>query len=137
MSDKRQFQRVKLNIEGMLTHQATSIPVIVKDVSLQGIRLSANEHALAQLPFDSHEPYLAQFQPNDDSPVVTLYIEQLYRQSDARHRDTLLGCKLDHGDIDSMVALRRIIELNSDDAELSEKDLDALIDAIYSNASSA
>lgn len=137
MSDKRQFQRVKLNIEGVLTHQTTSIPVTVKDVSLRGVRLSADEHLLAHLPFDSHEPYLAQFRPNDDSPVVTLYIEQLYRQSDARYSDTLLGCKLDHGDIDSMVALRRIIELNSNDAELSEKDLDALIDAIYSNASSA
>ena len=137
MSDKRQFQRVKLNITGTLTHQASSIPVTVKDVSLQGVRLSAHERQLEQLPFDSHETYLAQFCPNDDSPAVTLYIEQLYRQSDPRQSDILIGCKLDHGDIESMVALRRIIELNSADAELTEKDLDALIDGIYSSASNA
>ncbi len=137
MSDKRQFQRVKLNIDGFLTHQTTSIPVTIKDVSLQGIRLRADEQQLNKLPFDSHEPYLARFQLNNDSPLITLYIEQLYRQSDSRCKDIMLGCKLDHGDIDSMIALRRIIQLNSSDATLSDNDLDALIDAIYSRASSA
>ncbi|GGW85915.1 PilZ domain-containing protein [Alteromonas halophila] len=137
MSDKRQFQRVKLDIDGTLSHQTTTIAVVVKDVSLQGLRLSARESLLDQLPFDSHEPYLARFRPNDDSPELTLFIEQLYRHADSRHPDTILGCRLKRGDIESVSALRRIIQLNSSDAELSNKDLDALIEAIYSSASSA
>ena len=40
-------------------------------------------------------------------------------------------------DVDSVSALRRLITLNSEDAHIDEKDLNALIDAVYSNASSA
>lgn len=137
MTDKRQFHRVKLGIEGELTHQAVTVPVTVADVSLQGIRLSASEAALQALPFDSHIPYIARFQANQDSPVITLEIEQLYRQTDTRNPNVFLGCRVSRGDIESVVVLRRLIELNSKDMDLSEADLDALTDAIYSKASSA
>ncbi|MEW9798775.1 PilZ domain-containing protein [Alteromonas sp. CYL-A6] len=137
MSDKRHFHRVKLDIEGVLSHQAISVPVTVKDISLQGIRLSASEASLQALPFDSHIPYTASFRLNKDSPLITLDIEQLYRQTDSRHDEVMLGCRVARGDIDSVSALRRLIELNSRDMALSDSDLDALVDAIYSRASSA
>ena len=81
MTDKRQFQRVPLNVSGKLAHGDIEIDVVVSDVSLQGIKLQAQEHALSTLPFDSHEPYVAQFQANDDSPLISLFISQLYRHS--------------------------------------------------------
>ena len=84
MTDKRQFQRVLLNVNGTLAHNDISIDVVVSDVSLQGIKLQATELALSNLPFDSHEPYVATFQANEDSPVITLSISQLYRHADSR-----------------------------------------------------
>ena len=50
MTDKRQFQRVSLNVNGTLAHNDISIDVVVSDVSLQGIKLQATETALSHLP---------------------------------------------------------------------------------------
>ncbi|WP_218311854.1 PilZ domain-containing protein [Alteromonas antoniana] len=137
MTDKRQFQRISLKVEGNLRHQHITVPVVIEDVSLQGIRLSATESALLELPFDSHEPYEISFKANDDSPTIVIQLEQLYRQSDARSPRTFMGCKVAFIELDSLSALRRLIILNSRDNSLSEHDLEALIDAIYSSASSA
>lgn len=131
MTDKRQFQRVPLNVNGTLAHNDISIDVVVSDVSLQGIRLQATETALSNLPFDSHEPYVATFQANEDSPVITLSISQLYRHADSRQELVSLGCKVERMDVDSISALRRLITLNSDDASIEEKDLNALVNAVY------
>ena len=131
MTDKRQFQRVSLNVNGTLTHNKTNINVVVCDVSLQGIKLQATETALLNLPFDSHEPYTATFQANDDSPVIILSISQLYRHADSRQEYVSLGCKVERMSVDSISALRRLITLNSDDASIEEKDLNALVDAVY------
>ena len=131
MTDKRQFQRVSLNVNGTLAHNDISIDVVVSDVSLQGIKLQATETALSNLPFDSHEPYVATFQANEDSPVITLSISQLYRHADSRQELVSLGCKVERMDVDSISALRRLITLNSDDASIEEKDLNALVNAVY------
>lgn len=131
MTDKRQFQRVSLNVKGKLAHNDISIDVVVSDVSLQGIKLQAAETALSNLPFDSHEPYVATFQANEDSPVITLSISQLYRHADSRRELVSLGCKVERMDVDSISALRRLITLNSDDASIEEKDLNALVNAVY------
>jgi len=131
MTDKRQFQRVPLNVNGTLAHNDISIDVVVSDVSLQGIKLKATENALSTLPFDSHDPYTATFQANEDSPVITLSISQLYRHADSRKERVSLGCKVERMDVDSISALRRLITLNSDDASIEEKDLNALVNAVY------
>ena len=131
MTDKRQFQRVSLNVNGTLAHNDVSIDVVVSDVSLQGIKLQATETALSQLPFDSRDPYTATFQANEDSPVITLSISQLYRHADSRKERVSLGCKVERMDVDSISALRRLITLNSDDASIEEKDLNALVNAVY------
>ena len=131
MTDKRQFQRVLLNVNGTLAHNDISIDVVVSDVSLQGIKLQATELALSNLPFDSHEPYVATFQANEDSPIITLSISQLYRHADGRQELVSLGCKVERMDVDSISALRRLITLNSDDASIEEKDLNALVNAVY------
>lgn len=131
MTDKRQFQRVSLEVNGTLTHNDISIDVLVSDVSLQGIKLQATETALLNLPFDSHEPYVATFKANEDSPVITFYISQLYRHADSRKERVSLGCKVERMDVESISALRRLITLNSEDASIEEKDLNALVDAVY------
>lgn len=137
MSDKRQFQRIKLNVNGTLSHGDKSVPVIIEDISLQGLRLRAPETELNTLPFDSHEPYLIQFLAHDDHPLIEMYIEQLYRHADSRLPTIAMGCKVHHIDLESLADLRRLLLLNSGDAQFDEHDLDAFIDAVYSNASSA
>ncbi|AXR07194.1 PilZ domain-containing protein [Salinimonas sediminis] len=137
MSDKRHFQRVVLNIPGTLSHGDTSIAVTVEDVSLQGLRLIADEHALASLPFDSHDPYHIRFLDDTGPARIEAWLEQLYRHTDQRRPTVAMGCKVDHIAVESLAALRQLIELNSGDAQLSQQDLDALTDAIYDNASSA
>jgi hypothetical protein len=131
MTDKRQFQRVPLNVNGKLAHGSTEIDVLVSDISLQGIKLQANEQALGDLPFDSHEPYVARFQANDDSPLISLYISQLYRHSDSRKDVVSLGCKVESMSVECVSALRRLIALNSEDATIEDKDLNALVNAVY------
>ncbi|CAA0270359.1 hypothetical protein RJ41_03620 [Alteromonas marina] len=131
MTDKRQFQRVSLNVNGKLAHNDVSIDVVVSDVSLQGIKLQATETALSHLPFDSHDPYTATFKANEDSPLITLSISQLYRHADSRKERVSLGCKVERMDVDSISALRRLITLNSEDASIEEKDLNALVNAVY------
>ena len=134
MTDKRQFQRVALNVPGQLAHKDSEIDVIVYDVSLQGIKLLASETELTKLPFDSHEPYVATFRANEDSPLITLYIEQLYRHSDSRKSKVSLGCKVSQMDINCVSALRRLISLNSSDDSIDDKDLNALVNAVYQYA---
>ncbi len=137
MSDKRQFQRVSLSVVGTLAHHDIEIPVTITDISLKGVRLSACEIDLNKLPFDSHDPYIAKFQVNEDSPSICMEIEQLYRQNNDRSDKVTLGCKVAQMDVDSISALRRLILLNGKDASLNDSDLNALIDAVYSKASSA
>lgn len=134
MTDKRQFQRITLNVKGNLAHNGMTIDVIVSDVSLQGIKLQASEAALSDLPFDSHEPYTATFRANEDSPLITLYISQLYRHTDSRKDGVYLGCKVERMDLECVSALRRLIALNSEDTHIDEKDLNALVDAVYSTS---
>ena len=137
MTDKRRFQRVVINAEGTLSHSDIAIDVTVLDISLRGLRLLATEQALSALPFDSHEPYSISFRQNEDSPPICAWLEQLYRQTDRRGNRVIVGCRVEHIEVEDLAGLRRLIELNSRDAELSEQDLDALIETIYSNASSA
>ena len=137
MSDKRQFQRIKLNVNGTLSHSDASVPVIIEDISLQGLRLRASEAELNTLPFDSHEPYLIQFLAHDNHPLIEMYIEQLYRHADTRQPTIAMGCKVHHIDVQSLADLRRLLALNSGDTQFSEHDLDALIETVYSNASKA
>ena len=129
--DKRQFQRVDLKVPGELSLHGNSIPVTVEDVSLQGLRLSAAEAMLDMLPFDRHDPYTVMFKANPDSPLMTLYLIQLYRQSPQKAGDIYIGCKVDHIDVECLAELRRLINLNSGDDALSEKDMDALLNAVY------
>ncbi|NMH58924.1 PilZ domain-containing protein [Alteromonas ponticola] len=130
MTDKRQYQRITLGASGSLSHQNVSVPVEVMDISLQGLRLKVNEKTIEALPFDSHEPYIIKFHANNDSPPICAHLQQLYRFNHPRIGDTLIGCKLDHIDIEDLAALRRLIQLNSEDNRLSEQDLDALIEGI-------
>lgn len=129
--DKRQFQRVDLKVPGELSLHGNSIPVTIEDVSLQGLRLSAAEAMLEMLPFDSHDPYTVVFKANPDSPLITLYLQQLYRQSQGNSDLIFIGCKVDHVEVECLAELRTLINLNSGDPGLSEQDLNALIDAVY------
>ena len=126
--DKRQFQRVDLKVPGELSLHGNSIPVTIEDVSLQGLRLSAAEAMLEMLPFDSYDPYTVMFKANPDSPLITLYLQQLYRQSQGNSDLIFIGCKVDHVEV---VRESTLINLNSGDPGLSEQDLNALIDAVY------
>lgn len=137
MTDQRQYQRVRLQVKGTLQHGDNQIPVIIEDVSLQGLRLSAREADLDILPFDSHEPYHASFLQQQAQPLIELDLEQLYRHSDQRAPRVSMGCKVAHIDVESLASLRRLVELNSGDTAFTEHDLNTLIAAIYSNASSA
>lgn len=133
--DKRQFQRVDLKVPGELSLHGNSIPVTIEDVSLQGLRLSAAETMLDMLPFDSHDPYTVMFKANPDSPLITLYLQQLYRQSPGHTDLIFIGCKVDHVEVECLAELRTLINMNSGDPGLSEQDLNALIDAVYKKES--
>lgn len=137
MPDKRQFTRVPLSVKGNLTHNNQHIDVVISDVSLQGIKLCTTEDALNKLSLDKSLPQTVAFRSNEDSPVISLRIEQRYACIDNAHATVSLGCKFAQFDVDSISMLRRLILLNSHDDYLPEEELNAFINAIYSSASNA
>lgn len=137
MSDKRHVHRVALNIQGQLGHGDIFVPVIIEDVSFKGLRLRAEEAEIDALPFDSHEPYHIVFLTDEQQPLLDAWLEQLYRQTDARKSTIAIGCKVHHIELENLAVLRRLIELNSGDSDMTAHDLDALVDAFYDTASNA
>lgn len=137
MSDKRHVHRVPLNIQGQLGHGETYVPVMIEDISFKGLRLCVEEAEIDALPFDSHQPYHIILLTDAQQPLLEAWLEQLYRQTDSRKPTISIGCKVHHIELESLAALRRLIELNSGDSEMTTQDLDAMLDAVYDTASSA
>ncbi|MCB1858266.1 MAG: PilZ domain-containing protein [Gammaproteobacteria bacterium] len=116
MSDRRKFQRILFDSPVKVSDGTTEFISTLLDISLNGAFLIKPE----------------EWQIGNDSPVVlTVLLEDgnTKIRMDARvahqQHDTL-GFRCERIDMDSISHLRRLVELNTDDPELLERELENL-----------
>lgn len=117
MKDHRLFQRVKfvtttdVEINGII-HNSSLV-----DVSLRGALVAFADH----------------LSPGQGLPcIVTIYLDHShislpFRGVTVHSRDNLTGIRFEHIDIESMIHLRRLIELNTANADRVRSELNSFI----------
>jgi len=113
--EQRLFHRVPFQTNGVLRHGAQTWDIDILDLSLKGVLLRAPTNwsgeigDLYQLHFSLSE------EVQIDMEVKLVHI-----------RRDQLGCHCQHIDLESIIALRRLVELNLGDSVLLERDIAAL-----------
>jgi len=113
--DRRRFQRIEFDAETTLAQGERSWPVELHDISLKGLLVSRP----ADWELAVNEPLLARINLSDDVQVV-MEITLAHDHGDQ------LGFVCQHIDLDSIIHLRRLVELNIGDTELLERELSYL-----------
>ncbi|HYE37811.1 PilZ domain-containing protein [Methylocaldum sp.] len=114
-SEKRHFHRVAHDAAATLSHKNESFPCKILDLSLKGCLIELNSDQL----IDSEDIYDLRVNLNE-----TVHISM--GVSLAHRSERKIGFVCRRIDLDSVSALRRLVELNLGDAELLERDLQAL-----------
>ena len=124
-SEKRLFQRVAINLSGTLITNTETIPVEVLDVSLRGVRIMVSNADRPQLNSGSVR---LSFQANEDSPAIQLTgtISHLMLTRDPAGLYEA-GVKITHIDIEDLALLRRLLLLNSGQADMDATELGNLV----------
>ncbi len=113
--DRRRFQRIEFDADTVLSQGERSWPVELHDLSLKGLLVSEPQE---WTPTPS-EPLVARILLSEDVQVV-MEVELAHRERGQ------LGFFCKHIDLDSIIHLRRLVELNIGDSELLERELAAL-----------
>lgn len=118
-ANQRRYQRVNLGIEGyMYTDKQNRFSVIVEDVSLKGALVSVIHEK--DLPKDEGGTYTLKFHL-DAQTEVDMHVE-------CRHIfDQKMGLLCKDIDVKSVTHLRKIIELNTGDTNLLEREFSELL----------
>jgi hypothetical protein len=119
-SEKRHFHRIAHDAPATLFHKDDSFPCKILDLSLKGCLIELD----ADRPLDPDYIYELRI---DLSGTVRI----LMGVSLAHRSGTKIGLVCRQIDLDSISALKRLVELNLGDEELLERDLQAL--ALNSN----
>jgi hypothetical protein len=113
--ERRRFQRVTFDSPCELLQGEHCWPVTLQDLSLKG--------ALLQVPADWHgdaqHSFLIRLRLNSESVI-------LMETTLVRHDREQLAFSCLHIDLESITHLRRLVELNSGDSQLLERELSAL-----------
>lgn len=127
-TEKRQFQRLAINMNGLLNIADEVFDVQVLDLSLQGVRVRLNN----DMSLDISHPLTLTIQPNEDSPVITLFgqITHVQHEAVSTPAATVLGMKLTHIPLDDLSALRRVLLLNSGEQDMDTHELMIMLDRI-------
>lgn len=115
-ADRRRFSRVDFKAEVTLIQSDSSYPAQLIDISLNGVLLKTPEdyHIRADIPATVHIKLA-------DDAKISMQVMLVHSSSD------MLGFHCESIDMDSIIHLRRIIELNLDDAEAAERVLAELM----------
>lgn len=114
-TDKRKFQRIFYNAQAELSNGESTWKCQIRDLSLKGCLLNfcgawqGEIDGLYTLSFDLS---------NDISITMSVLVSHVIGDN--------AGFKCEHIDIESITALRRLVELNLGNSELLERDLASL-----------
>ena len=116
MKNRRLFTRILFSIKAELSVEGNIYPVSIHDISLNGALVTALE---SKLPLKGKLGTLT-FLLSDNESQVTMHIAVVHEN----HEEIGLQCNAI--DIDSIIHLRRLIELNLGDSEQLDKELSQL-----------
>ena len=114
-TDKRGYQRIFFNAESLLRCDGKSWPCRIVDLSIKGCLLRFN----TPWQEDPEKIYTLMLTLSDEVKITMAL-------SICHVIDNTAGFKCDHIDIESITALRRLVELNLGDSRLLERDILAL-----------
>ena len=117
MTDQRKFSRVTFDAESILHVKGSALSAHLLDISLKGALLDIGA---AAVPARNSEAVL-ELRLTGSDVVIRMNTRV------ARLENTHVGLRCESIDLDSMAHLRRLLELNSGDPELVERELSALI----------
>lgn len=117
MAEQRKFSRVTFDAESFLTVKGQSVPAQLIDISLKGALVNLGRNPLP----DPHSRALLELRLTGSDVVIRMTVEV------AHLKGTHAGLRCESIDLDSISHLRRLIELNSGDPQLVERELSALI----------
>ncbi|MDC8832763.1 PilZ domain-containing protein [Alteromonas gilva] len=125
--EKRQFQRIAINLPGDLVIAGETVTTQVQDLSLQGMRVRLPATTSSQ-----NQPVTLTFKANAESPVITVRgsitnITPLADDTDF----AIAGIQLTHISVEDMSQLRRLLQLNSGQQDLDSLELSALLEQIW------
>ena len=115
MSEQRQFSRIAFDATASLEQQGRQWDVRVIDLSLKGVLVE--DHLSEKVTPDSPVTVVVTL---DGGVNITLQCHWVH--SEANHS----GFRCDHIDLDSIIHLRRLVELNLGDETLLERELSNL-----------
>lgn len=109
--NRRQFQRIHFETAVTLEQDNCSLRTDVVDISLKGLLIKGDD-----LPFTLDKPIDIRIPLSDD---VTIAMTAMWSHS----RNGASGFQWIQVDLESLTHLRRLLELNSEDAILLEREL--------------
>lgn len=114
--ERRRYTRINFDCDASITQGDTSYEVHLVDVSLNGALIETPEN----YALNAHTPVDLIIELTDEV-VITMHTTL------AHSSDEVLGFHCESIDMESMTHLRRLIELNMEDPEASERVMDELI----------
>jgi hypothetical protein len=105
-NDSRKFYRADFQVKGIFNRNGKTYPILVKNISLKGILAKLENHEEINIG-DNGE--ITVYLPNS---VITLIISD----TSVVHKspENLFGFEFNQIDAESMIHLRRLLELNSE-----------------------
>lgn len=113
---RRRFARVLFSTEAFLVQAEARLACEVIDLSLRGALVRC-----PPAPLRDDEPVALELRLGGDAAKIAMHGSIAHRDGDR------LGIRCDDIDLDSITHLRRVVELNSGDARLLDRELATLI----------
>jgi len=116
--NRRNFSRVKFNSVAYLKYQEKQQKVELIDISLKGALITAAEN---DLTIQKGDPCVFEFRLSDSEIVLSINSLVVYIH------DSNLGLKFENIELESMIHLRRLVELNVGNPDQIQKELFFLV----------
>ncbi|MDY0213519.1 MAG: PilZ domain-containing protein [Desulfuromonadaceae bacterium] len=119
MKEKRHYKRVSFLEEVEITHANRIYPGVVIDISMKGILIKLEEMPVGDT---TEQNWRIRLPLSDDVHIIVNV-----RPSHCDLKSRALGFEFTKIDADSMAHLRRLLELNTGDAEAIERELGQMV----------
>jgi hypothetical protein len=115
-ADRRRFWRATFQADVWLLHESGDIPAELIDISLRGALINVPPHWVGRVD----DPCRLELTLADDAVIA---MDAVVAHIEAER----VGLRCENFDLDSVTHLRRLVELNSGDADLLDRELGALV----------
>jgi hypothetical protein len=115
--NRRNFSRVKFKSKAFLNYRDSQEEVNLIDISLKGALISP----ISNLAIQKGEACVFEFHLSESEIIMNINSLVVYK------RNSHLGLMFDNIDLDSMIHLRRLVELNIGDPDQIQKELFFLV----------